>query len=128
MRLLLDTSVVIDHLRGDARAVALLAESARAGRELWSVTPVRTEVRAGMRKGEERATEAFLDVLRWQDVTVEIADHAGDLARRYLKSHPGVDTVDYLIAAATQALGATLLTQNVRNFPMLPDLEPAYEE
>jgi predicted nucleic acid-binding protein len=127
LRLLLDTSVVIDHLRGDPRAVALLEESARAGEELWSVTPVRTEVRAGMRRGEERATEVFLDVLRWQDVTVEIADRAGDMARRYLRSHQGVDTVDYLVAAGAEALGARLLTLNVRHFPMFRDIEPAYE-
>jgi predicted nucleic acid-binding protein len=127
MRLLLDTSVVIDHLRGDPRAVGLLADSARAGHELWSATIVRTEVRAGMRKGEERATEAFLEALRWQDVTVEIADRAGDLARRHLKSHPGVDTVDYVIAATTGALAARLLTLNTKHFPMLPDLEPAYD-
>ena len=127
MRLLLDTSVVIDHLRGDPRAVELLKESVLAGQELWSVTVVRTEVRAGMRRGEERATESLLEALQWQAVTVEIADRAGDLARRYLKSHPGVDTVDYLIAATTEALDARLLTLNTRHFPMLPDLEPAYQ-
>jgi predicted nucleic acid-binding protein len=127
MRLLVDTSVAIDHLRGDPRAVGLLEASARAGHELWSATIVRTEVRAGMRKGEERATGAFLEALRWQDVTVEIADRAGDLARRYLKSHPGVDTVDYVIAATAEALDARLLTLSTRHFPMFADLAPAYE-
>jgi hypothetical protein len=127
LRLLLDTSVVVDHLRGDPRAVALLEESARGGRELWSSTAVRTEVRAGMRRGEEPATEAFFDAVRWQAVTVEIADRAGDLARRYLKSHSGVDTVDYLVAASAMALDARLLTLNVRHFPMFPDLAPAYD-
>jgi len=81
-RVLLDTSVLVDHLRGDPRAVRLLDEWVRAERQLWSVTVVRTEVQAGMRKGEERATTALLDALRWQDVTVEIADRAGELARR----------------------------------------------
>ena len=85
------------------------------------------EVRAGLRKGEEAATQAFLDVLRWQEVTVEIADRAGDMARRYLKSHSGVDTVDSIIAAAAQELDARLLTLNTRHFPMFPDLAPAYE-
>jgi len=126
LKLLLDTSILIDHLRGDPRAVELLRESARSGEELWSVTAVRTEVRAGLRRGEEGATEALLQALRWQAATVEIADRAGDLARRYLKSHPGVDTVDYIIAAATETLDASLLTLNTRHFPMFPDLEPAY--
>ena len=126
MRLLVDTSVLIDHLRGDPRAVSLLAESAGVGDELWSVTVVRLEVLAGMRAREERATLALLNVLRWQDVTVELADRGAALARRFLKSHSGVDTVDYLVAAAAQTLKARLLTQNVRHFPMFANLEPAY--
>ena len=126
MRLLVDTSVLIDQLRGDPRATQLLMDAAKRDDELWSVTAVRTEVLAGMRKGEERRTTALLDALRWQDVTVEIADRAGELARRYLRSHSGVDTVDYLIAAAAELLGAELLTCNVKHFPMVAGLKPAY--
>jgi len=126
MILVVDTSVFIDHLRGDARASqALLAAEAKRD-ELWSVVVVRTEILAGMRKGEEPRTRALLDAIRWQDVTVEVADRAGQLARRYLRSHGGVDTVDYLIAATTQLLGGRLLTQNVKHFPMFPRLAPAY--
>lgn len=51
---------------------------------------------------------------------------AGRLAQRYHASHGGIDTVDYVIAAAAESLGASLLTLNVRHFPMFPDLEPAY--
>ena len=107
--------------------MALLEESARSGHELWSSTAVRTEVRAGMRRGEEPATESFFDAVRWQAVTAEVADRAGDLARRYLKSRSGVDTVDYLVAASAMTLDARLLTLNVRYFPMFPDLAPAYD-
>lgn len=127
MKLLLDTQVVIDHLRGDPCASRLLDQSVRAGHELWSATVVLAEVRAGMRRGEEEATEALFEVLRWQEATVEIADRAGDLARRFLKSQPGVDTVDYLIAATTEAIDATLLTLNTKHSPMFAGLEPAYE-
>lgn len=126
MNVLVDTSVLIDHLRGDARAVALLEEIVERGDELWSVTVVRTEILAGMRKGEERATMALLGALAWLDVTSDLADSGGALARRYLKSHSGVDTVDYLIAAGVRALDAKLLTLNVKHFPMFPKLAPAY--
>jgi predicted nucleic acid-binding protein len=125
-RLLVDTSVLVDHLRGEPRAVAVLVDAARRGDELWSVTLVRTELIAGMRRGEEQATARLLDQLRFVDVTVEIADRAGELARRFLRTHPGVDTVDFVVAAATLALGADLVTQNVRHFPMFPTLRPAY--
>ena len=126
MKFLVDTSVLIDHLRGDSRSVALLARLAQAGEELWSVTPVRTEILAGMRKGERSATLALLDSLRWLDITVEVADRAGALAARYLASHRNIDTVDYLIAAGAALLDARLLTQNVRHFPMLKGLQAAY--
>jgi hypothetical protein len=126
MRLVLDTSVLVDHLRGDRRAVELLSHAARKGAELWSVTVVRTEILAGMRRGEEGATYALFGALQWHEVTREIADRAGELARHYLRSHPGVDTVDYIIAAGALSLGGQLLTQNVKHFPMFPSLARAY--
>ena len=126
MVIVVDSSVLIDHLRGDARARTVLVDRANAGDEVWSVTVVRTEVLAGVRRGEEETTRALLASLKWQSVTVDIADRAGELARRFLRSYPGVDTVDYLIAAATELLGGALLTKNVKHFPMFADLKPAY--
>jgi hypothetical protein len=126
VRWLVDTSVLIDHLRGDRRAIALLTEGARAGCELWSSTVVRTEILAGMRAREETMTRALLDQLQWLDVTMPLADRAGALARRYLRSHPGVDTIDFLVAAAAEHLGAELKTLNVKHFPMLTGLQAAY--
>ncbi len=126
MKLLVDTSVLIDHLRGVPGAIARLGEAARDGDELWSVTVVRTEILAGMRPKEEQGTWRLLAALRWQDVTVEVADEAGALASRYLRSHPGVDTIDYLVAAAALTMGAELWTTNIKHFPMFPDLERPY--
>ncbi len=93
---------------------------------MWSSVIVRVEIRAGMRPTEALATEAALSLFRWQDVTSEIADRAGSLAARYQASHSGIDTADYIIAATTEALGAQLLTLNVRHFPMVDDLQRAY--
>lgn len=126
MILVVDTSVFIDHLRGDERATQALRAAEANRDELWSAVVVRTEILAGMRKGEESRTRALLDAISWQDITVEVADRAGQLARRYLRSHRGVDTMDYLIAATTQLLGGRLLTQNVKHFPMFPRLASAY--
>ena len=126
MILVVDTSVFIDHLRGDERASRTLLAAEANRDELWSAVVVRTELLAGMRKGEESSTRALLDAIRWQDVTVAVADRAGQLAGRYLRSHRGVDTVDYLIAATTQLLGGRLLTQNVKHFPMFRRLRSPY--
>ncbi len=126
MRRLIDTAVLVDHLRGDPRAKDLLIGFARGGDELWSVVLVRTEILAGMRRGEERTTHRLLNGFKWQDITLDIADRAGDLARQYTKSHSGVDTVDYVLASAALVLGAELVTLNVKHFPMFPALRPAY--
>ena len=126
MKWVVDTSVLIDHLRGNTLAKNLLLRGFRERHELWSVTVVRTEVLAGMRPKEETATRALLAQIQWQDVNTDVADRAGRLAQRYLRSHRGVDTVDYLIASATELLGAELKTMNVKHFPMLPGLAPAY--
>lgn len=126
MRILLDSSVLVDVLRNDARAVGFLAGARRSGDELWSVTPVRTEILTGMRPGEEHRTRALFDLIDWQPITIEIADRAGDLARTYRVRHPSIEMVDYLVAAGTYALAADLATHNVRDFPMFPGLQPPY--
>lgn len=125
-RWVIDSSVLIDHLRGDPRATRMLVAAVRQEHELWSATVVRTELLAEMRSAEEASTHLLLAQLRWQDLTVEIADQAGTMARRYLRSHRGVDTVDYVIAATTMSLGAELKTLNVKHFPMFAGLRRAY--
>lgn len=126
MKLVLDTTVLIDVLRGNERAAAFLSDAVVDGDELWSISVVRTEVLAGMRRREEKATRDILDSIAWLDVDVELADEAGRIARRFIKSHPGVDTVDYLLAAAAESLAARLCTSNVRHFPMISGLMAPY--
>jgi len=62
----------------------------------------------------------------WIDVDREIAERAGELARAYRRSHPGIDLVDYVIAATAELSGATLLTRNVKHFPMIDGLVAPY--
>ena len=127
MKLLLDTSVLIDHLRRDTRATGVLRDAAIAGDELWGSVVTRTEVLRGMRSSERGNTMRLLEMLAWTDVTTEIADRAGELAHRYRASHSGIDVADFLIAATAELLPARLLTQNIRHFPMFDKLRPAYE-
>jgi predicted nucleic acid-binding protein len=48
------------------------------------------------------------------------------LAREYPPAYRGIDDADYLITATSVILDAELLTMNVRHFPMLGGLAPAY--
>lgn len=126
MTVLLDTSVLIDHLRGDPRAVELLDDLVIADEAIWAATPTRTELLAGIRARERDALGRLFASLAWVDITPAVADDAGELAYRYRRSHAGVDAVDYLVAAAARSIRARLLTLNVRHYPMLPHLAPAY--
>jgi len=126
VKLLLDTSVLIDHLRDDKRALDLLIAANDRGDELWGSVVTRTELLRGMRSAERARTVRLLDSLSWVEVSIVIADRAGELARSYRRSHPGIDLADFTIAASAESLRARLVTRNVKHFPMFPGVEPAY--
>jgi predicted nucleic acid-binding protein len=79
--------------------------------------------RSGHRGHLSRADRSALS---WIPVDEEVSRTAGALARRYGRSHSGIDDADYLIAATALTLDAELLTTDVRHFPMLPGLRPPY--
>lgn len=127
MRLVLDTSVLIDHLRGRPKAATEIIPRAIArGDELWSVHVVRAEVLAGMRAVEEAATRDLLRLITWVDVDESLSEAAGALGRRFLSSHPGIEVTDLIVAALAQHLDAALKTTNVKHFPMFTRLKAPY--
>ena len=123
---LLDTSVAIDHLRAAPPAVELLSGLIEADEDLLASEVVRFELLAGVRSKEVEALEQFFSALSWVPVGEEISRAAGELAQRHRRSHSGIDDADYLIAATALLLDAELLTTNVRHFPMIAGLAPAY--
>ena len=126
MSVLVDSSVLIDHLRGDTRAVDLLKTLFAENGQVWAATPTRTEILAGVRDSERTGVADVFALLSWVEIGVQLADAAGELARQFRRSHSSIDTTDYLIAAAAASIGARLVTLNVRHFPMFEGLEPAY--
>src|SRR5579875_736801 len=98
MSALVDTSVLIDYLRGHAGAGALL-ERERTTDVLHASEITRIDVLAGMRPAEEDDTLALLSTLVWHPVDSEIAEVAGALGRRWLPSHHTIDSADLAIAA-----------------------------
>lgn len=126
-RLVLDTSVLVDHLRGKPKAATeLIPDAIARGDELWSSEIVRAELLAGMRPGEEAVTRDLLQLISWVDLDQSLAEAAGALGREYLPSHSGIDAADLVVAALTRQLDGELKTTNVKHFPMFPGLERPY--
>lgn len=121
---LLDTSVLIDVLRGSQAAAAWLASLD----ELPLCSEItRTEVLRGVRSPERTRTERLLQALRWAPVDEPISRRAGELGRRHRRSHRGLGVADLLIAATALTYDAHLATGNVRHYPMFPGLRAPYE-
>ncbi|MEE6286844.1 PIN domain-containing protein [Georgenia sp. MJ173] len=121
MTVLVDTSILIDVLRGE-RAAATALRDARASGVLHASEVTRVEVLAGMRPQESDATRALFGAFAWHPLDERVADIAGDLGRRWLPSHRGIDSADLVIAATAIAIDARLLTRNVKHFPMFRGL------
>jgi len=120
----LDTSVLVDMLRGSRAATDWLASLDEP--PLCSEV-TRAEVLRGMRSPERSRTERLLDVVRWAPVDQATSRRAGELGRRHRRSHRGIGVADLLIAATAIVHDAELATGNVRHYPMFPGLRPPYD-
>jgi predicted nucleic acid-binding protein len=125
MTVVVDSSVIIDALRGVPAAVSLV-RSRRIEGPLHASEISKLEVLAGMRSNEERATRNLLDAFTWHPIDGEIAELAGELGRRWHPANRGIDAADLAIAATGIALDAELLTRNVKHFPMFGELKTPY--
>lgn len=124
--ILVDTDVLIAHLRGLPEAQSWLREARLQAPLAVSAITV-AELTGGMRTGERRDAWRLLSALTILPVTATIARSAGELRRAYRRSHSGIGITDYLIAATAQHHGAVLATLNVRHFPMIEDLRRPFD-
>jgi predicted nucleic acid-binding protein len=115
---LLDTSVIIDALNNKRGRRELLLGLVKQG-HLLACCPVNvTEVYAGMRPKEEEATEEFLKSLEYYHLTWPVARVAGLLKRDYARRGVTLTVADATIAAVALAHDLTLMTDNIKDFPM----------
>lgn len=123
---LMDSDVVIAHLRGLPAATAWMEGARRVGGLAVSAVTI-TEVVGGMRSAERHEVRRLLASTRCEPIDREIADRAGELQRRYRRSHTGISTADYLVAATALVRELPLATLNVKDFPMVQGLRPAFD-
>ena len=123
--MLLDTDVLVDFFRGYSKAVAFV--NANSSRIILSSIVV-AELYAGVKGDAEQATlESFISLFRVIPVGAEIARAGGLYKRDYGKSH-GVGLADAILAATAEAEKAELKTLNIKHYPMIKGLSPAYKK
>ncbi len=121
MIFLLDTTVLLDALRARQNRRSLLAELVAGGHVLSTAAINIGEVYAGMRRGEETRTEAFLSSLDCYPLTGAIARRAGSLKSAWAQKGRTLSLVDMMVAATALEHGLSLMTDNRKDFP-LPEL------
>ncbi len=121
MILLLDTTVLLDVLRARQNRRSLLAELVAGGHILSTAAINIGEVYAGMRRGEEGRTEAFLSSLDCYPMTGAIARRAGALKRAWALKGRTLSLADMMVAATALEHGLALMTDNRKDFP-IPEL------
>ena len=121
---ILDTSVIIDHLRQDPSSSSLLAFSKKSPREEIGISIISLQelyqgesTRQTQKENHLLATVSGLQVLPY---TYEVAELAGKISR---DSEYDLEFVDAAIAATTIHNGAKLFTLNKKHFVNIPDLE-----
>jgi predicted nucleic acid-binding protein len=119
---LLDTSVIVDALNGKRGRNEFLAGLLDQRNLLACCSINVTEVYAGLRSHEAKATEGFLRSLKFYEVNWEIARLAGELKSTWAKKGSTLFLPDVTIAAVAIAHGLTLVTDNRKDFPM-PELQ-----
>ena len=116
MRLVLDSSFVIDHLRGEAAAVDRLRRMFEDGDEPIVTEIVVCEVRTGLLPADEPHLTALLEPLEFVQPGWETALLAGRMRADLRRRGRTLALGDALIAASAHHLGATVITRNVRDF------------
>jgi predicted nucleic acid-binding protein len=121
MRLLLDTSVLIDVLRSRRGRQQWLAELVRAGHSLETSGVNVAELFSGMRPEEESRTKALLSGLQCHYISLNSAEQAGRLKNRWARKGRTLTLADTIVAAVAIEQGCALVTDNRKDFPM-PEL------
>ena len=120
-RLLLDTTVLIDALRGRP-AAARIAGLRRTGTEPWACAISVEEIWRGLRPGEELQARRLFNGLRLAPLGVVEGVRAGVWRRSFALRGVTLHQADCLVAAAAAGVGAALATANVDDFPM-PEID-----
>ena len=114
---LIDTDIIIWVLRGNKKYEKFL-QSLKDKNPLSISTITITEIYKNIFPSEIVKTENVLNELQAWDVTPEIAKQAGLYWQEYVKQLNNLSLMDCLIAATANVNDLTLVSLNIKHFPM----------
>lgn len=119
---LVDTNLIIDALKGKRGRLEFLQRLLRS-EALAFCGVVVAELFAGFESREEttKARVDLLDAIVYLEASQQAAELAGTLQHEYKKKGVSLSLQDVTIAAVAITCGHTLVTDNLKHFPM-PDL------
>ncbi|MBI5700339.1 type II toxin-antitoxin system VapC family toxin [Candidatus Saganbacteria bacterium] len=111
--MLIDTNIIIDHLRGEEKASALLSKIENGIIKGYISTIVEAEVLSGFHLNARKVEEInkLLSIFQRIEIDSEIAQIGAEFRRKYR-----CDLIDGLIAACAWKMGVELVTRNIRHF------------
>lgn len=121
MKLVIDTSILIDYLRGGIKWEKLLSEFERDA-EIYLPTIVIFELFSGKSTSNPKIAKEINDFIKFFqriELTEKIAKRAGALFRDVSKN---LGAPDYIIAASALELNATIVTLNKKHFEQITNL------
>ena len=115
---LLDSTIIIDCLRGKKGRDELLKKLVLEGSTLGCCSVNVVEVYTGMKDKEKEKTTYLLNSFEYYNITREIATLAGEYRRNYQKKGKILSVSDVLIAAVAISHNLILITDNRKHYPM----------
>jgi predicted nucleic acid-binding protein len=115
---LLDTTVLIDLLRGRAEARARTRALRAAGDDPYTCAVNVEEIVRGLFPRERTAADRLVSGLRIAPLRAAEGRQAGEWRRQYAAQGRTLAQADCLVAAAALSVGGRLATGNPKDFPM----------
>jgi predicted nucleic acid-binding protein len=126
VRYLLDTTFAIDFLRSRPDALARMERLVANGDEPFVNDVVACELATGVRPSEEAGLDAFIAGVEYVQPGPDVALRAGRWRAAARRRGMTLSVPDALIGATAEALDATVLTRNARDFGLTPVVVETY--
>ena len=114
---LIDTDVLIDHLRGVEKAYHFMQEIEFQQCAIFYSVISKAEIYSGIMPEEEERVASLFEAMEEVPIDGRTAEDAGRCRKAFHASHKLL-LPDALIAASAKRVGAILVTLNKKHYPM----------